>query len=100
MELEKDILTFDGPAKYRIRVRGMPLFDWTDRLGGLTLKSATADGPDRVTVFEGWMPDQAALSGVLNTFYDLHLSLISVEALGDKRGSVKENAPDGTDSRD
>jgi hypothetical protein len=30
----------------------------------------------------GWLPDQAALSGVLNGLYDLHLSPVSVELVG------------------
>jgi hypothetical protein len=34
-----------------------------------------------VTVLEGWLPDQAALAGVLNTLYELHLPLLSVEIL-------------------
>jgi hypothetical protein len=34
-----------------------------------------------VTVLEGHLPDQAALSGVLNTLYDLHLPLLKVECI-------------------
>ena len=38
---------------------------------------------------EGWLPDQAALCGVLNALYNLHLSLLSVELI-----RLQENAED------
>ena len=31
------------------------------------------------TILVGWLPDQAALCGVLNALYNLHLPLMSVE---------------------
>jgi hypothetical protein len=34
-----------------------------------------------VTTLFGDLPDQAALAGVLNTLYDLHLAVLSVERL-------------------
>jgi hypothetical protein len=34
-----------------------------------------------VTILEGHLPDQAALSGILNTLYEMHLPLLSVENL-------------------
>jgi hypothetical protein len=37
-----------------------------------------------VTVLAGHLADQAALSGVLNTLYDLHLPLLSVENLDER----------------
>jgi len=97
VEYDKSKIAFDGPARYRIRVRGTPLFDWSDRLGGLTIKVETPADPDGVTVFEGWMRDQAALSGVLNTLYDFHLSLVSVEALAGEPDSCGGDARTGTE---
>jgi hypothetical protein len=38
----------------------------------------------RVTTLVGTVVDQAALSGVLNTLYELHLTLLSVEFLGEE----------------
>ena len=35
----------------------------------------------RETALVGWLADQAALFGVLNTLYGLHLPLLSVEYL-------------------
>lgn len=80
-----DSVGFDRPVKYRICVSGNPLFDWSDRLNGMSVNNwSPATGPDKVTVLEGWLADQGALSGVLNTLYSLQLSLLSVEALSTK----------------
>jgi hypothetical protein len=35
-----------------------------------------------VTTMEGWLPDQAALKGVLDTLYELRLCLEEVTCLG------------------
>ena len=37
-----------------------------------------------MTILIGHLKDQAALSGVLNALYDLHLPVISVELLDEK----------------
>ena len=72
-------LAFDLPATYRIRVKGYLDEQWSDRLGGMAIKAiGEAEGAVE-TILVGWLPDQAALSGVLNALYDLHLPLVSVE---------------------
>jgi len=43
-----------------------------------------AAGKSPVTILVGHLPDQAALSGVLNTLYEMHLPLLSVENLDEK----------------
>ncbi len=69
------------PATYRIQVQGILDESWADRLGGMTITTATqADGAPVSTLMDR-LPDQAALLGVLNTLYDLHLPLLSVEYL-------------------
>ena len=68
----------DKPADYRITVQGVVPESWLDRLGGLRI-AATANGK---TTLEGPLPDQAALKGVLDTLYDLRLSLEKVTCLG------------------
>ena len=70
-----------GPAVYRIRVAGKVSARWAERLSGMHIKeSEGADGQNE-TVLEGRLPDQAALAGVLNILYELHLPLSSVECL-------------------
>ncbi len=39
------------------------------------------EGGSLVTILEGELSDQAALAGVLNTLYELHLPLLSVKRL-------------------
>ena len=71
----------DRPASYRITVSGHLDISWSSRLCGMRI--TTIDGKDTrdVTVLEGSLIDQAALSGVLNTLYDLQLPLVSVDCL-------------------
>ncbi len=71
----------DGPAIYRICVRGPLGAEWSSRLGGMDITpSSGADGETR-TVLVGRLADQSALSGLLNGLYELHLPVISVECL-------------------
>ena len=74
----------ETPARYRIRVQGNLDIAWSERLEGMAF---TADTTSRqsVTILEGKLMDQAALSGVLNTLYELHLPLLSVENLDEQR---------------
>ena len=77
------------PAIYRICVQGRLDHDWSDRLGGMAIRSSSSPGSAPTTILEGHLADQAALSGVLNTLYDLHLPLLKVEYLeGRGTGSV------------
>jgi hypothetical protein len=66
------------PATYRISVEGALDQKWSGRLGGMQIavKERTSQKP--VTTLSGQVTDQAALIGVLNTLYELHLSILSV----------------------
>jgi hypothetical protein len=71
---------FDRPGNYRIRVLGLLDESWSDRLGGLRISACSLkdqEGP--VTELLGQVRDQAKLAGVLNSLYELHLTLLSVE---------------------
>jgi len=72
-------LAFDLPATYRIRVKGYLDDRWSDRLGGMAINAIGQAKGSVETILVGWLPDQAALCGVLITLYDLHLPLVSVE---------------------
>jgi hypothetical protein len=74
-------LTFDGPAVYRIRVRGRVPASWSSRLEGMAITVYIADTGPCVTSLVGGLSDQADLAGVLNTLYGLHLPVLSVECL-------------------
>lgn len=75
----------DKPTKYRIRVRGELDDRWAARLGGMTITSECGEADKTVTTLEGCVRDQAELSGVLNTLYELHLPVLSVECMSDAK---------------
>lgn len=67
------------PATYRIEVEGELSESWSDRLGGLRITSRKRADQSTVTTLEGRVRDQAQLAGVLNSLYELHLPILSVE---------------------
>jgi hypothetical protein len=73
--------SFDRPGNYRIRVEGFLDKKWSDRLGGMRITTSTRGDQKPVTTLVGLMRDQAELTGVLNTLYQRHLTLMSVECL-------------------
>ena len=72
------------PATYRIKVQGCLDDSWADRLAGMTITTSSQGDQAPVTTLVGLLRDQAELSGVLNTLYELHLSLLAVEILTDE----------------
>ena len=74
----------DTPATYRIRVQGHIDPAWSDLLGGMSITTHSAVEKGQVTTLQGHLTDQAALSGVLKSLYDLLIPLLSVENLDEK----------------
>jgi hypothetical protein len=74
-------IPFDLPTTYQICVQGRIDPTWSDRLEGMTISLITAVASPTLTIIEGELQDQAALAGVLNTIYELHLPVISVKNL-------------------
>jgi hypothetical protein len=73
---------FDRPAIYRIGVKGRIPPRWCDRLEGMAVMECATEAADSpLTTLEGKLADQAALAGLLNTLFQLHLSVVSVERL-------------------
>ena len=72
---------YDSPATYQISVQGWIDPTWSDRLEGMTIGLVTADADSPITTLVGEVSDQAALAGVLNTLYELHLLVLSVKCL-------------------
>ncbi len=66
------------PASYRIEVEGSLDERWSGRLGGMRITSRRREHQKTVTILNGQVRDQAALMGVLNSLYDLHLNILSV----------------------
>jgi hypothetical protein len=82
----RNAIPFDRPATYQIDVQGMIDLDWTDRLSGMTIGLVREEACPPVTTLKGELSDQAALAGVLNTLYELHLPILSVRCLSYQPG--------------
>jgi hypothetical protein len=74
-------IEFDGPATYRIVVQGALSRDWSERLGGLALTVTRHEGEAPCTTLIGPIQDQAALSGILDILYGLHMAILKVETI-------------------
>jgi len=81
-------ITLDGPARYRILVKGSIPVNWSDRMDGMSIRQAATDDGEPVTTLEGELADQAALTGVLDTLYELHLPIILVKQVDDSQIAV------------
>ena len=71
------------PATYRIKVQGCLDESKSEFLGGMTITTSSQGDEGVMTTLVGRLRDQAELSGVLNTLYELHLPILSVEFLKD-----------------
>ncbi|MFO7644000.1 MAG: hypothetical protein R6W95_06420 [Desulfosarcina sp.] len=74
-------LQFEKPATYRIRVTGHIDDSLSGNLGGMIITRAFTADSRPLTILVGHLSDQAALSGVLNELYEMHLPLLTVESL-------------------
>lgn len=77
-----DYPTMSGPAIYRIRVRGRLDAVLSERLEGMHIENLARDDGKAESILEGRLIDQAALAGVLNKLYELHLPVMAVDCLG------------------
>ena len=73
--------TMKEPAIYRIRVRGHLDGKWSERLEGMNITEVRHSEKDDETILVGRLADQAALAGVMNTLYEQHLPVLSVDCL-------------------
>ena len=81
MKQPKDVAAFEfgGPAAYRIVVQGTVSRDWSGRLGGMEITTSSQASGAPQTILLGRIRDQAALRGVLETLYALHLPMLEVK---------------------
>ena len=68
-------------ATYRIKVQGYLDESRSDFLSGMTITTSSQGDEGMMTTLVGRLRDQAELSGVLNTLYEFHLPILSVECL-------------------
>ena len=78
----KNLLTMHGPAIYRIHVRGRVDPRQSDRLAGMQLTEVCGSNGTPETILVGRLLDQAALSGLLESLYEMHLPVLSADCMG------------------
>ena len=74
-------LTFTVPARYCICVKGFLDESWSNRLSGMKIDNQVPDKQNPSAEITGEVRDQTELLGVLNSLYEMHLPLISVNFL-------------------
>jgi hypothetical protein len=92
MTKKKDptVLTMDGPAIYRIHVQGRLDARLADRLGGMQITEVHVSGKGPETILVGRLVDQASLTGILNSLYELHLPVLSAECIDAEDDSTSQ----------
>ncbi len=84
-------LKLGEPADYRIKIQGHLDVSWSGRLGGMQIKAGNRGEKATVTELTGRVADQAQLIGVLNSLYELHLPILSVEIVPKKEDKTMRN---------
>ena len=92
-------ILYDRPGTYHICVQGAIDPSWSDRLEGMKIHPSAAEGDARVTTLEGELSDQAALAGVLNTLYELHLPVLMVMRLAVEPSTTKNDEEPSVEKR-
>ncbi len=92
MTRSNDIAAFDlgAPATYRVVIQGTVSEDWRRRLGGMEVTWSSPGSDEPRTILEGRLPDQAALHGLLDTLYALHLPILEVTRMDDRDKDTAE----------
>jgi hypothetical protein len=74
---------FTKPAIYKIVVHGDIDGESAMRLWGLQVSTTKGKNQKIITTLVGMINDQSQLSGILNTLYDRHMTVISVNMLSE-----------------
>ncbi len=77
------VFSFEKAAIYKIVIQGEIDLEWSNHVMGLQVNVSRVRGKDSVTTLIGQINDQSALSGILTTLNDLHMTVISVNMLTD-----------------
>ena len=75
---------FSESGYYQIMVQGHLSSKWSGRLGGMEMFLSPEESTSKRTILQGYITDQAELAGILNSLYELHHPLLSVQYLGNK----------------
>ena len=69
------------PATYEIQVQGRLDESWSNWFNGMTISSGDTSGDSSITTLTGVVADQAALRGILESIWNLNLTLLSVQRI-------------------
>lgn len=84
---------FTDTAIYKITVLGQLSSSWSNRLEGMNITHLACSEGLIETVLVGRVTDQAALTGVLNSLYELHFPVLNVNCLDSENKIVdRENS--------
>ena len=72
-------ISFDQPAIYRIVVKGRIDQLWFEDLGDMDIHIESHENEPAITLLTGQVRDQSELMGILNSLYELHMTVLSVE---------------------
>ena len=81
------------PARYQIKLAGTIRENWSDWFSGMVISSEKSNLEIPITTLVGWVPDQAALRGILCKLWDLNLTILSISRVEMDSGD-KENGKD------
>jgi len=87
-EFNGEHLNHQAPAIYRIEVEGQLEQSWSDRLAGMQIRQRKRANRPTVSIMTGKIRDQAELTGVINSLYELHLPILSVINLSEDKGGI------------
>ena len=73
--------SFIGPAVYQIKVQGELRKKSSGHVGGMQIEISYKKENNPISTLTGSLQDQAALSGILNSLYEMHLVVLSVKIL-------------------
>lgn len=76
-------IKFSEAAVYQIKVQGHLEKSWHESFGNMTVNTKKDGANNPITELVGEIQDQAELSGILNTIYEMHLVIISINCLAD-----------------
>jgi hypothetical protein len=82
-------IQFEGPGRYRIIVKGLLKESWADRMADMQILCGQPKAAIAKTTLVGHLRDQAQLSGVLNSLYELHMPILLVELVENNQGNFE-----------
>jgi hypothetical protein len=82
--MDTGVTGFTGPAIYCIKVQGVIDERFIGYFGDMVISTEKKAGDRMIGILTGKIKDQSELLGVLNALHNLHLPIVSMQALDKK----------------